>query len=117
MNHMAMAGEHISLSFGNNTASLSWPSGGHFVCLMTAILVYSLSKIMFASHKGVYENPTCSQGKLEKKSKTNSLSKHFCTAVLYKVWPSHTKLFTLDIHRRIFRRLKSKMADYLTEKT
>ena len=26
-------------------------------------------------------------------------------------------LFTLDIHRRIFRRVKSKMADYLTEIT
>ena len=54
MGHMAVTGEHISLSFGNNTASLSWPSGGHFVCLMTAILVYRLSKIMFASHRGVY---------------------------------------------------------------
>ena len=53
--HMAVTGEHISLSFGNNTASLSWPSGGHFVCLMTASLVYRLSKIMFASHRGVYD--------------------------------------------------------------
>ena len=53
MGHMAVTGEHISLSFGNNTASLSWPSGGHFVCLMTAILVYRLSKIMFASHRSV----------------------------------------------------------------
>ena len=51
---MAVAGEHIYLSFGNNTASLSWPSGGHFVCLMTPILVYGLSKIMFSSHRGVY---------------------------------------------------------------
>ena len=54
MDHMAVVGEHISLSYGNNTASRSWPSGGHFVCLMTAILVYRLSKIMFASHRGVY---------------------------------------------------------------
>ena len=46
--------EHISLSYGNNTTSLSWPSGGHFVCLMPAILVYRLSKIKFASHRGVY---------------------------------------------------------------
>ena len=51
---MAVAGEHISLSFGDNTASLSWPSGGHFVCLMTLILVYRLAKIFFASHRGVY---------------------------------------------------------------
>ena len=60
MGHMAVTGEHISLSFGNDIASLSWPSGGHIVCLMTAILVYRLSKIMFASHRGVYnvyENP------------------------------------------------------------
>ena len=63
MGHMAVTGDHISLSFGNNTASLSWPSGGHFVCLMTAILVYRLSKIMFASHReymkilhGCYQN-------------------------------------------------------------
>ena len=28
MDHMTVAGEHISLSFGNNTAFLSWPSGG-----------------------------------------------------------------------------------------
>ena len=34
--------------------ALSWPSGGHFDCLMPAILVYRLSKIMFASHRGVY---------------------------------------------------------------
>ena len=34
--------------------ALSWPFGGHFVCLMTAILVYGLSNIMFASHRGVY---------------------------------------------------------------
>ena len=54
MGHMAVTGEHISLSFRNNTASLSWPYGGRFVCLMTAILVYRLSKIMFASHRGVY---------------------------------------------------------------
>ena len=54
MGHMAVTGEHIYLSFGNNTASLSWPSGGHIVCLMTAILVYRLSKVMFACHKGVY---------------------------------------------------------------
>ena len=27
-----------------------WP----FVCLMTPILVYRLSKIMFASHRGIY---------------------------------------------------------------
>ena len=26
--YMAVAGEHISLSFGNNTAPLPWPSGG-----------------------------------------------------------------------------------------
>ena len=45
---------HVSLYFGNNTATLSRPSGGHLVCLMTAILVYRLSKIMFASHRGVY---------------------------------------------------------------
>ena len=54
---MAVAGEHISLSFDNNTASLLWLSGGHFVCLMTAILVdhvYRLSKIRFATHRGVY---------------------------------------------------------------
>ena len=39
--------------------ALSWPSGGHFVCLMTVILVYRLSNIMFVSHRGVYnENPT-----------------------------------------------------------
>ena len=49
-----VAGEHISFYFGNNIASLSWLSGGHFVCLMTPILVYRLSKIMFASHRGVY---------------------------------------------------------------
>ena len=54
MGHMTVTGEDISLSFGNNTASLSWPFGGHFVCLLTAILVYGLSKIMFASHRGVY---------------------------------------------------------------
>ena len=54
MGHMAVIREHIALSFGNNTASLSWPSGGHIVCLMTSILVYRLSKIMFASHRGVY---------------------------------------------------------------
>ena len=54
MGHMAVKGENISLSFGSNTASLLWPSGGHFVCLMTAILVYRLSKIMFASHRGIY---------------------------------------------------------------
>ena len=54
MGHMAVTGEHISLSFDNNTAFLSWPSDGHFVCLMTAILVYRLSKIMFASLRGVY---------------------------------------------------------------
>ena len=36
--------------------ALSWPSGGHFVCLMTAILVYRLSKIMFDSNMGVYIN-------------------------------------------------------------
>ena len=47
---MAVAGEHISLSFANITASLSWPFGG----LMTPILVYRLSKIMFASNRGVY---------------------------------------------------------------
>ena len=29
--YMAVAGEHISLSFGNNTASLSWPSGGRLL--------------------------------------------------------------------------------------
>ena len=29
------------------------PSGGHFVCIMTVILVYR-SKSMFASHRGVY---------------------------------------------------------------
>ena len=52
--HMAVTGEHISLSFGNNTVSLLWPSGGHFVRLMTAFLVYRPSKIMFASHRGVY---------------------------------------------------------------
>ena len=34
--------------------ALLWPSGGYFVCLMTAILVYRLSNIMFASHRGVY---------------------------------------------------------------
>ena len=40
--------------------ALSWPSGGHFVYLMTAILVYKMSNIMFASHMGVYiyENHT-----------------------------------------------------------
>ena len=39
MGHMAVTGKDISLYFGNNTASLSWPFGGHFVCLMTTILV------------------------------------------------------------------------------
>ena len=34
--------------------ALSWPSDGHFVSLMTTILVYELSKIMFVSHRGVY---------------------------------------------------------------
>ena len=34
--------------------ALSWPSGGHCVCLMTAIFVYRLSNIMFASHCGIY---------------------------------------------------------------
>ena len=34
--------------------ALSWPSDGHFVCLMTTILVYRLSKVMFASHRGIY---------------------------------------------------------------
>ena len=33
--------------------ALAWPSDGHTVCLMTAILVFRLSKIMFASHSGV----------------------------------------------------------------
>ena len=41
MGHIAVTREHISLSC-------------HFVCLMVAILVYRLSKIMFASHRGVY---------------------------------------------------------------
>ena len=27
MSLMAVTGEHLSLSFGNNTVSLSWPSG------------------------------------------------------------------------------------------
>ena len=31
-----------------------------------------------------------SQGKLEKKTKTNSLPKYFCTTVLNEVWTSHT---------------------------
>ena len=34
--------------------AVSWPSDDHFVCLMTATLVYRLSKNMFASHMGVY---------------------------------------------------------------
>ena len=91
MGHMAVTGEHISLYFGNNTASLSWSSGGHFVCLMTAILVYRLSKIMFASHRGVYMKILHVVREIRKKSKTTSLPKYFCTAVLYKVWTNHTK--------------------------
>ena len=64
---------------------------------MTAILVYmvyGLSKIMFASPRGVYMKilrPTCSQGKLEQNPKQIPVTKYFCTAVLYKVWTSHTK--------------------------
>ena len=45
MGHMAVTREHISLCFGNNTASLLWPSGGHFVCLMTAILYIDCLKL------------------------------------------------------------------------
>ena len=50
--------------FGNNTASLSWPSGGHFVCLITPILLYRLSTIIWKknyvcqSQGCIYENPT-----------------------------------------------------------
>ena len=36
------------------TYALLWTSGDHFVCLMTAILLYRLSNIMFASHRGLY---------------------------------------------------------------
>ena len=113
MNYMAMAGEHTSLFF-SNTASLSWPSGSHFVCLMTAILVYRLSKIMFASHRSVYENPTCSQRKLEKNLKQIIYQNIFVLRSCIRSGLATQHLFTLDIHRRIFRRLKLKMADYLT---
>ena len=60
MGHIAVTGEHIQydlyLLVIIPLPGLSWPSGGHFVCItVTAILVYR-SKSMFASHRGVYMN-------------------------------------------------------------
>ena len=60
---------------------------------------------------------TGSQGKLEKNLKQIPYQNIFAPRSCIRSGLAAQNLFTLDIHRRIFRRVKSKMADYLTEIT
>ena len=58
-----------------------------------------------------------SQGKLEKKLKQIPYQNIFVLRSCIRTGLATQNLFTLDIHRRIFNRIKSKMADYLTKIT
>ena len=60
-------------------------------------------------------NSTYSQGKLEKKLKQIPYQNIFVPRSCIRSGLATQNLFTLDIHRRILRRVKSKMADYLEE--
>ena len=58
-----------------------------------------------------------SQGKLAKNLKQVPYQTIFVPRSCIRSGQATQILFTLDIHRRIFRRVKIKMADYLTEIT
>ena len=58
-----------------------------------------------------------SQGKLEKNLEQNPYQNIFVPRSCIRSGLATQNLFTLDIHRRIFRRVKSKMAEDLTEIT
>ena len=58
-----------------------------------------------------------SQGKLEKNLKQIPYQNMFVPRSCIRFGQATHNLFILDIHRRNFRRVKFKMADYLTEIT
>ena len=58
-----------------------------------------------------------SQGKLAKNLKQIPYQNIFVPRSCIRSGLATHNFFTLNIHRRIFRRVKSKMADYLTEMT
>ena len=62
----------------------------------------------------MYENPTCSQGKLEQNLKQIPYRNIFLMRSCIRSGLATHNFFTLDIHRGIFRRLKYKRADHLT---
>ena len=63
-----------------------------------------------------YLDSVC-QGKLEKKLKQIPYQNRFVPRSCIRSGLATQNLFTLDIHRMIFRRVKFKMVDYLTEIT
>ena len=64
-----------------------------------------------------YGNEVFSQGKLEKNLEQIPYQNIFVPRSCIRSGLATQNLFTLDIHRRIFRRVKSKMAEDLTEIT
>ena len=64
---------------------------------------------------GAVQKATVSQGKLEKNLKQIPYQNICVQRSCIRSGLPTQNVFTLDIHRRIFRRVKSKIADYLTE--
>ena len=76
----------------------------------------STAEMMVAGHT-FFVFLTFSRGKLEKNLEQIPYQNIFVPRSCIWFGLATQNLFTLDIHRRIFRRVKSKMADYLTEIT
>ena len=74
-------------------------------------------KMPLYCHYHDYKTKCTSQGKIEKNLKLIPYQNIFVPRSCIRSGLATQNLFTLDIHRRIFRRVKSKMADYLTEIT